>query len=107
MLLYHRLFGAKESVRYSVYVTAAVVWAWSMSIILAAFLICRPLAYNWDTSIPGGKCGNRNLSFMITGVFNTVTDIMVITIPVPHIWGLHLAIGRRIGLIAAFTIGLL
>ncbi|KAJ5885215.1 hypothetical protein N7495_009725 [Penicillium taxi] len=105
IFLYYKLFGAKKSLRISVYIGLAIVWAWAASTILANLLICRPLAHDWDPSIPG-KCGNRNVLMMVVGTMNMVTDIIIMIIPAPHIWGLKLAVVRRLVLIATFAIGL-
>ena len=107
MILYYKLFGSKPSMRLAIYVTGAIVWAWALSIVLESFLICQPIEFNWNPTLPGGKCGNRNAAFVVAGVLNMVTDLMVMSLPIPYIWSLQLPFGRRVGLIAAFTLGLL
>jgi hypothetical protein len=54
------------------------------SIILEAFLLCRSFTYDWDVSIKG-TCGNRPATFMVTGVMNVVTDLMVIALPLAYV----------------------
>ncbi|KAJ5963706.1 uncharacterized protein N7479_003582 [Penicillium vulpinum] len=106
MTLYHKLFGIKANMQVAIYVTGAIVWAWALSIILESFLICHPVAFNWNPTLPGGGCGNRNAAFVIAGVLNMVTDFMVMALPIPYIWKLQLRIGRKIGLLVAFSIGI-
>ena len=107
MVLYHKLFGTKSSMRIAIYVTGTIVWAWAMSIILESFLLCHPVAFNWNPTLPEGGCGNRNAAFVVAGVLNMVTDFMVMLLPIPYIWKLQLPVGRKIGLSVAFSIGLL
>lgn len=107
MILYFKLFGSKPSMRIAIYVTGTIVWAWALSIVLESFLICQPIEFNWNPTLPGGKCGNRNAAFVVAGVLNMVTDFMVMALPIPYIWTLQLPIGRRVGLIIAFSLGLL
>jgi len=49
---------------------------WALIIILETFLLCRPLAYNWDSMIKG-TCGDRNTVYVSAGALNVVTDFMV------------------------------
>ncbi|KAJ5502343.1 hypothetical protein N7463_005217 [Penicillium fimorum] len=106
MVLYHKLFGTKASIRIAIYLTGAIVWAWGLSIVLESFLICHPVAFNWNPTLPGGGCGNRNAAFVVAGVLNMVTDFMVMILPIPYIWKLQLRVGRKIGLSVAFSLGL-
>lgn len=80
---------------------------WAISVILEALLLCRPFAFNWDPTIPGGVCGDRNRVYVSAGVLNVVTDFMVIALPVPHILGLKLVLRRKLGLLFMFTMGIL
>lgn len=41
---------------------------WGIMVILTAFLLCQPLAYNWDQFILGGKCANERAAFIAVGV---------------------------------------
>ncbi|KAJ5812170.1 hypothetical protein N7474_008471 [Penicillium riverlandense] len=106
MLFYFRIFGSKRSFRISIFVTMAIVWMWAASVILETFLLCRPLAYNWDTSI-AGTCGNRNATYVVAGTLNLITDLMVMVLPLPHILKLQLTLAKKVALCSVFSIGLL
>lgn len=103
-LFLYKLFGTKKSMKISIYVTLAWVWAWGIAMVLTCFLICHPIEYGWNPNIEG-TCGDRNAFFMGTGSLNIFNDVMLIVIPIPHIWNLQLASGRKAGLIATFAIG--
>ncbi|KAJ6131223.1 hypothetical protein N7523_001683 [Penicillium sp. IBT 18751x] len=100
-----RIFGTKDGFKTGVIVALSVVWAWVISIILEAFLLCRPFRYNWDASV-GGTCGNRPAAFMVAGIMNVVTDLMVIALPLPHVWKLKLNVQKKIGLTSVFCVGI-
>jgi hypothetical protein len=106
MVLYLRIFGTTKKFRLAIYIATVIVWCWAFSIVIEAFLLCRPFPSNWDPTVPG-KCGNRNAAFVAAGALNMLTDIMVLLLPVPHIWSLQLQIGRKIGLLATFGLGIL
>jgi hypothetical protein len=103
-LFFVRIFGAKRSFNISVVVVLFFVWVWVISIVLEAFLLCRPFAYNWDKSV-GGSCGNRNAAFIVAGVMNVVTDFMVMALPLPHVWTLKMNWQKKMGLTSVFCVG--
>lgn len=104
--LYWRLFGLKRSFRIVVYIVGVIVWGWGLSVALEAFLLCTPFESTWNQTIPG-HCGNRTAAFIAAGVLNLLTDILVLSLPVTHIWKLQLRIGQKAGLIMVFSLGLL
>lgn len=79
----------------------------ALVLIIAPFLMCQPLAYNWDPTIPGGSCGDEVSLWVVTGVFNILTDLIVILLPMPYLYGLELAMYKKIALMCTFGIGLL
>ncbi|KAJ5684618.1 uncharacterized protein N7477_000963 [Penicillium maclennaniae] len=54
----------------------------------------------------GGTCGNRPAAFMVAGIMNVVTDLMVIALPLPHVWKLKLNVQKKIGLTSVFCVGI-
>ncbi|KAJ5613820.1 hypothetical protein N7528_007474 [Penicillium herquei] len=106
MTFYIRIFGSNRSFRIQVAITMTIVWMWSASVILETFLLCRPLKYNWDTSI-SGVCGDRNAAYVVAGTMNLITDLMVMALPMPHIWKLQLGTAKKVALCGVFSIGLL
>jgi len=105
LALYMRIFGIQRWVRIHIWVLAGVIWAWAASTILESFLICRPFAFNWDTSIPGGVCGNRNAAFIAAGALSMMTDVLVIVVPLPSIWALNMTLPRKLSLCLIFCLG--
>ncbi|KAJ5738593.1 hypothetical protein N7493_001748 [Penicillium malachiteum] len=106
MAFYIRIFGSNRSFRIQVAITMTIVWMWTASVILETFLLCRPLKYNWDTSI-SGVCGDRNAAYVVAGTMNLITDLMVMALPMPHIWKLQLGTAKKVALSGVFSIGLL
>jgi hypothetical protein len=108
LLFYMRIFNvADRAFRIIARLATATIVLWCLSVILCGFLLCRPFAFNWDQSIPGGKCGNQVLSYILTGSFNIVTDVMVLCIPIPMIWRLQMPFRNKVGLTLIFAVGFL
>ncbi|KAK1148775.1 hypothetical protein N8T08_008660 [Aspergillus melleus] len=105
LLLYLRIFPVTWLVGVA-WTTIGVIVAWAIATILAGCLICRPFAFNWDQTIPGGSCGNQVTSFTATGVINLVTDVVVLVIPMPLLYRLQMATYKKVTLITVFGLGL-
>lgn len=113
LVLYLRLFGSRRSLRLSIWIALTIIWAWALSVILESFLLCGSFRYNWDPLDfeSGGEeerreCVDRNAACVASGVVNIVTDVMVMVMPIPHILVLQLRVGRKVGLVCVFSVGL-
>lgn len=102
--LYTRIFP-KPAFRRMCYITMALTICYFLSVFLETFLMCRPFAYSWDRTVPGGSCANTNLAYLFSGITNLLIDALVVTLPMPMLWGLHLPISKRIGLAGMFGFG--
>lgn len=106
LCFYTRIFSMDTKFEFAVKVIAAVIFCWMVSVVLETFLLCRPLAYNWDTTIDG-VCGNRQAVYVGAAVSNMITDFLVIFLPVPFVWKLRLPMASRIALMGIFCLGIL
>lgn len=106
LLLYIRLFpSSARTFRICTYALMAFVFAYSFAGFWIILFACKPMAKIWDLSIKGGSCVNRNGLSIAGSSLNILTDILMIILPIPMIWGLQLPIGQRISVIAMFCIG--
>ena len=80
---------------------------WNTGNILGQLLICKPFAMNWDQTIPGGKCGSQRDFYFIMGVFNIITDILILGLPMPFLYSLHLPMMKKVVLIGMFAVGIM
>ncbi|CAJ2503301.1 Uu.00g106950.m01.CDS01 [Anthostomella pinea] len=87
-------------------ITSVFICLWALATILSCFFICQPLAYNWDSFIPGGHCGDSVTSWLITGILNIITDLIVLILPMPYLWALELEMFKKLILMATFGVGL-
>lgn len=92
------------------------LYAWSLLIltagnyfttVLAAFLICRPFAFNWDKTIPNGFCGNLDGYYLASSLIGLALDLAIVCAPMPMLWNLKLKPAKKVGLICLFGIGFL
>lgn len=100
-----RIFSAANHFRLWSYAVIAFITAWSTMVILTAFVLCQPVAFNWDNTIPGGKCANQPAAFLAIGILDLMVDLMVLVLPLPMIWNLQLPLTNKIALFAIFGVG--
>ena len=84
-----------------------IVVLWWVSVVLEEFLLCRPLAFNWDRTIKGGVCGDIMGAYIAAGIINLSTDLMVLILPIPTIMNLQLPVRTKIALTCTICLGFL
>lgn len=102
--LYTKIFP-KPAFRKICYTTMALTLCYFLTVFLETFLMCRPFAFSWDRTVPGGTCANTNLAYMFSGITNLLIDALVVTLPMPMLWGLHLPKPKKMELAGMFGFG--
>jgi hypothetical protein len=106
LILYCKIFDIPAFI-WAARITTVIIIMWALTTILMGLFICQPFAFNWDQTIPGGKCGNQVLSYKVTGALNLVTDATVLFLPMPYLYNLNLALYKKLVLMVTFAVGLL
>lgn len=81
--------------------------AFILSMFLTTMLLCRPLEFNWDKTIPGGVCGNLLKSYYATHIIILLTDVILAVLPIPVLWKLNMNPRKKIGIALMFMLGTL
>lgn len=105
VFFYRRIFVTK-SFKTATWVVLAFICAWFVGNVLQVFFICRPLASNWDASIPS-ICGNRPVVYTVMGSINVATDAVLMILPVPYISKLQMSTSSKVGVSMTFLFGLM
>ena len=106
-MLYYRLLSAFRAWQYTIYLIAFIIAGYSTALTLALIFACSPIQKSWDASITQGSCINRPAVYLATAITNTVSDLILILIPVRVVWGLHMPTVPKLGVIVIFGIGCL
>ena len=69
-----------------------------VSVVLGTCLICQPISYAVDKTIPDGHCGNLVAFEEYTAILTVILDIMIIVLPLPILWKLQMRTKRKIEL---------
>lgn len=91
----------------------SVVWGFiiiqvllCVAILLQVFLICRPFALWWNRTLDG-ICGDQIATYLSAHIMVLIFDFSIAVLPVPVLWGLRMATGKKIGISFLFSIGIL
>lgn len=57
--------------------------------------ICWPIAHYWDDSIPG-SCLDQPKIFLTDTAIAIVTDFIILLLPIPLIWRLHMPVRKKV-----------
>lgn len=79
---------------------------YGLVVFLEVFLICRPMAVDWNVHIKG-TCGDQVLSYLVLEILGLVLDLVILTVPIPCIWRMNINLTRKISSATMFSIGAL
>lgn len=65
---------------------------------------CSPRARIWDESVEG-NCVNIPILLSTSGLFNTITDVLILLVPVKSVWNLNMERSLKIKIVGIFTVG--
>ncbi|EME43792.1 hypothetical protein DOTSEDRAFT_171646 [Dothistroma septosporum NZE10] len=78
-----------------------------VAMFLCVCLGCLPFAQNWQVEPPPPpKCSMRMHNVWVSTILNVVTDLLILTIPIPTLWTSRFTTGKKIGLTLLLCSGL-
>ena len=93
---FYRKFRVFGSILLLLYFSTKIVKIWQ----------CSPRRKIWNRTSPG-HCVNIPALFNTSGAFNTITDIMILLVPIVLVWNLRMSLKAKLGIILIFTLGLM
>ncbi|KAF2820522.1 hypothetical protein CC86DRAFT_304727 [Ophiobolus disseminans] len=103
-LLYLLIFPSRKFV-ITCYAFIGINTAYFFANRLGTALVCQPFAYNWDQTVAGGHCGDRQRFYLWNSVQNLVQDIFLIIMPMLFLWSLSLPWAKKLSLTFVFAMG--
>lgn len=107
LFFYDRIFGApKPMVRYILLAMGCFVIAYGVAGVLGSVLQCVLLSSDsWKPySNTASSCVHWSLVLAL-GLVNIVTDVAMLSLPMPLVWSLRMSKSRRWQLVAVFSLG--
>ena len=108
LLLYIRVFTTcKKAFTVTAYVVGSVIIATGIANTFVAILQCSPQSFAWDKSIKGGTCIDEMAWARYMAIPNVVTGAVMLLMPMPIVWSLHVSLAAKIALTATFLHGIM
>lgn len=104
LLFYVRVFRPVQNYRVAFWIVGAMIIGWCIAINFLALFTCIPIRKAWTPTVPG-HCLRTQSTFLGTAISNIVIDVIVLILPMPMIYRLHIGTIRKIGLVAVFAAG--
>lgn len=106
-LFYLKIFPGK-TFKILCYCVLFVIVGETFSDLFVVTFQCWPVAKAWDASgALGGRCLELLNFYYISFALRTVTDVALLTLPIPWLLRLKISSGKRVGLIIMFGLGAL
>lgn len=105
ILLTFRRLSPNKRMHFAINIVTFVVVGYSIAIIFCLVFPCRPYRRAWDATITEGWCLDRPAIYVSTAVANIVTDLAILTLPIPMVIKLKIPLQQKVGLAGMFAVG--
>jgi hypothetical protein len=105
--VYRRVFSPHRWSPFDISIVAMAVFLllFHISTTLVKIFECNPREKIYDSDVHG-TCINIPVLFTTIGVINTITDIVILLLPVKAVWGMKLQFKKKVIVVLVFTFGL-
>ncbi len=103
LLFYRRIFPGHRF-KQALWIVAFLVVGWGVSMTFTSALQCIPIRKSWNPSIPG-KCINLHAYYFGQAIPNSITDGIILLLPLPSLWKLQVPRSQKVALIVIFFLG--
>ncbi|KAI0115631.1 hypothetical protein GGR51DRAFT_556069 [Nemania sp. FL0031] len=105
--LYRRVFSPHRRGAFDngIIATALAILLFHVASTIVKIFECTPRAKIYNTQLDG-KCINTSVFLTTIGVFNTITDVIILLLPVRAVWSLALPFHKKVIVVLVFTFGL-
>ena len=79
---------------------------YGLAVFLEVFLICRPMAVDWNTHVDG-TCNDQIISYLVLEVLGLLLDLTIAAVSIPYLWALQMALAKKFLTQSMFSIGAL
>ena len=106
LLLYLRVFTPRRWDKLSIIIKTfiLIVCLFYVALSLSKICQCVPRERIWNKTVPG-KCLDLPVLLDSSGLFNIISDVCILLVPLKGVWHLQMTRGRKIGVYMIFTVG--
>ncbi|KAH7140948.1 hypothetical protein EDB81DRAFT_654823 [Dactylonectria macrodidyma] len=103
---YYRLLSFSKLRPYCITGMVLIV-LWAGGVCILVLVMCVPLEGAWDPKVDAKCIPNITIMWYFNGVFNTIGDLFILTLPIPALWRLQLPRRQKAYLLFVFCLGFL
>lgn len=100
------IFGNTRKMKNIVRLLLVLSILYGLVVFLEVFLICRPMAVDWNAQIDG-TCGDQIISYLVLEVLGLLLDFTVLIVPLPCIWRLQMERAKKMSVSTLLSVGVL
>lgn len=106
LLLYLRVFSPRRWDKLNIAIRALIIitCGFYFAISIAKICQCLPRARIWDKTVHG-HCLQLTILLDVSGLFNIISDVCLLLVPLKGVWKLQMSRNRKIGVYVMFTVG--
>lgn len=82
----------------------AIVSAYGVASTTASVFQCTPIARAWNKTV-AGTCIDITTNWYANAGFSITTDVIILTLPMPVIYGLQMHTNQKVALMFVFALG--
>lgn len=108
LLLYLRVFSPRRWNKFDIAIRVLIllICGFYFASSIAKICQCIPRTRIWDRSVQG-HCVNLSVVLDTSGLFNVISDVCILLVPLKGIWLLQMSTKRKIGIYVVFTVGIM
>lgn len=108
LALFYRRMNPNKVFQGFVWFTLFVCLSAYTAIFFSLLFACKPVAASWDPlllALPTTVCLNRGGIYLAQAVIGIVTDVLLLTLPIPTVMKLQMPNKQKLGLVGMFGLG--
>ncbi|PGH12220.1 hypothetical protein AJ79_04400 [Helicocarpus griseus UAMH5409] len=100
-----RIFSPDRRKVIAIYVILGVLLAYYIPCLFMKIFACRPVSGYWLGVENGGWCFNQQKVIMADSVISMVSDFVILVLPLPLTWNLHISTAKKLKVIGILGAG--
>lgn len=103
---YYRIFAISILFRRVYHATQCIIVATGLAFTIGTVFQCTPVVAFWSTEIESASCIAQKPWWMSFSLINILLDILLLVLPIPSTWKLHMSLQEKIGICLIYCTGL-
>ncbi|KAI3331709.1 hypothetical protein HD806DRAFT_478092 [Xylariaceae sp. AK1471] len=104
LFIYLRIFTGRIY-RAITYALIGIISATGAAVIITSLASCRPFSARWDPALFPTHCIDAPRFWQGASIPNVVTDVVMLVLPIPVVWHLHIDKKQKLALTGIFLLG--